>query len=163
MSSLTAAEPTTPARRRPRLDTLAWGLLVALSAVPLFGAVMDLVADSGGALPADHVAAFRAATGATAAQTDPGTLRYLHTLELGYAAHELLFAALLLVVILGPLRRRRLWAWLACWTLVAANLGYAAIFGAYDSTLLLRSLLAGATTAAALAALAPSVIRRTRG
>ena len=71
MSTHTTAEPTMSAAtrapwRRFRLDIIAWALLVALSAVPLFGAVMDLVADTGGTLPADHVAAFRAASGATA-------------------------------------------------------------------------------------------------
>lgn len=41
-----------------------------------------------------------------------------------------------------PFRRRQLWPWWACWTPAIANAGYTLSFGAHDSMILSRSLIA---------------------
>ena len=72
----------------------------------------------------------------------PGTTHYITLLERGYALHELTFALLFLVLLAILFRRRQRWAWWAAWILMIANLGYTLTFGAHDSTILTRSLIA---------------------
>lgn len=145
-----------------RAATAAWAALLLLAAVPAFGALTDLAADLRGRIPADHTPALGGATLAAARHTQPGVARYLHTLELGYAGHELLFAGLLIAIVAIPLRRRAPWAWVSCWALTAADTAYAVGFGAYDPTVLRRATIAAACTTIALLVYAPAVFRHRR-
>lgn len=111
----------------------------------LFAVTSDLVGDHRTGIPADHDGTFTKLTGqpfAHLASSAPGVTRYITNLEVGYALHELTFAALFLAVVLIPLRDRRLWAWWTCWAVMIANIGYTATFGRHDSTILARSLVA---------------------
>lgn len=70
----------------------------------------------------------------------PGLANYITTLEVGYALHELTFAAMFLTIVLIPLRRGYRWAWWASWALIIASLGYTLTFGQHDPQILRRSL-----------------------
>lgn len=144
MTSTTATETT---NRRPglRWRTAAWAGLLLLGGFYVFGAVNDLIADGRTGLPADHTGTFAAVAGtgwSTARQGSPGTAAYISLLERGYALHELVYAILFLAILAIPFRRRQRWAWFACWTPTIANLGYALTFGAHDTTIGYRSLVA---------------------
>ena len=154
-----------PVRARGRLTVtrLAWAALLALAAIPLLGAILDLASDQRGGIPGDHTATFRALSGMTVSQAKaavPGVLSYVHQLEVGYAVHELVFGLLLVAVIAIPLRQRQRWAWFACWTILIADVTYAATFGAHDPAILRESLIGAIGMPALLLALAPSVFRR---
>lgn len=90
----------------------------------------------------------------------PGILSYVHQLEVGYAVHELVFGVLLIAIIAIPLRQRQRWAWFACWTILIADITYAATFGVHDPTILRESLIGAIGMPALLLALTPSVFRR---
>ena len=87
----------------------------------------------------------------------PGIAHYVSTLEYGYALHELTFGLLFLAVVLIPLRRGQRWAWFACWAVIIASIGYSATFGAHDSKILGRSLIADIGIPVLLALAAPTV------
>jgi hypothetical protein len=145
------------------MQRVGWIGLTVVGAFLLFAVVADLSADARAGIPADHAGAFHALVGQTFAQirqAAPGTARYVTTLEVGYALHELTFAALFLAVVLIPLRRRQQWAWWACWAIMIANVGYMATIGAHDSTILTRSLIAVIAVPVLLAACAPAVFAR---
>jgi len=140
------AVPAEPTSRRSR-GWAALGLtqLMVLGAFYVFGAVADLTSDASAGLPTDHTGTFTALSGTSFSNTQgstPGTARYITLLERGYALHELTFALLFLVLLAIPFRRRQRWAWWAAWILMIANLGYTLTFGAHDSTILTRSLIA---------------------
>jgi hypothetical protein len=82
------------------------------------------------------------------------------TLEYGYALHELTFGLLFLAVVLIPLRRGERWAWFACWAVLVASVGYSATFGAHDSKILGRSLVADIGVPLLLALAVPAVFAR---
>ena len=125
------------------LHRISWIGLTVVSAFLLFAVAADLNADSRTGIPADHEATFLALTAAAfteVASDSPGLASYVTSLEGGYAPHELTFAVLFLTIVLIPLRRRRRWAWWACWAIMIANLGYTLTFGRHDPQILRRSL-----------------------
>lgn len=125
------------------LHWISWIGLSVVGAFLLLGVAADLSADSRTGIPADHEATFAALTGRSfteVAADSPGVASYLTNLEIGYALHELTFAVLFLTLVLIPLRRRRRWAWWACWAIMIANLGYTLTFGRHDPQIFRRSL-----------------------
>lgn len=161
-----ATAPASPdaagGKRWLTVTRLAWAALLVLAAFPLVGAIADLFSDQHGGIPGDHTATFRALSGMTVSQAKvdvPGVLRYIHELEVGYAVHELVFGLLLVAVIVIPLRQRQRWAWFACWTVLIADITYAATFGAHDPTILRESLIGAIGMPVLLLALAPSYFR----
>ena len=132
-------------RHRTRWQTAAWVGLLLLGGFYLFGATNDLIADGRTGIPTDHTGTFTsmADIGWDAAQhTIPGTAAYITLLERGYALHELVYAILFLTILAIPFRHRQRWAWFACWTPTIANFGYALTFGAHDTAIGYRSLIA---------------------
>ena len=126
-----------------RYLSVAWALLLVLSAFFVVAAISDLAADLRVGLPADHTAAFGqiARSGwASVSGATPGLAHYITLLEVAYAVHELVFGLLFLVIVAIPFRRRMRWAWWACWVPLLANLVYSLTFGRHDPTLLARSL-----------------------
>jgi hypothetical protein len=86
--------------------------------------------------------------------------RYITTMEVGYALHELTFVVLFLALVLIPLRRRQPWAWWTCWAVMIANLGYTFTIARHDSTIMTRSLIADIAVPVLLLLCAPAVFRR---
>jgi hypothetical protein len=129
----------------------------------LFAVASDLAADHRTGLPSDHAGTFTDLAGqafGSVVAASPGVARYVTNLEVGYALHELTFAVLFLVLVLVPLRRGNVWAWLACWAVMIANVGYTATFGFHDSTILGRSLVADVAVPVLLVLCAPTVFGR---
>src|SRR5579885_3327654 len=127
------------------LLTGAWVLLLLLGAFYIFAPLSDLLADARTGIPSDHTTAFQKIAGtpwASAKQSAPGITHYVTRLEVGYAVHELVFGILFLCIVAIPFRRRRRWAWWACWAAMLADVAYSLTFGGYDSTILARSLVA---------------------
>ena len=123
----------------------AWVLLLVLGAFYIFAPLSDLLADARTGIPSDHTTAFQKIAGtpwASAKQSAPGITHYVTRLEVGYAVHELVFGILFLCIVAIPFRRRRRWAWWACWAAMLADVAYSLTFGGYDSTILARSLVA---------------------
>jgi hypothetical protein len=130
---------------QPRYLLVAWILLLLLGVLFLFASLSDLLADVRTGLPSDHLEAFRAISGMTWSQaqlTSPGITRFITSLEIAYAVHELVFGVLFLLIVAIPFRRRARWAWWACWVPVLANLTYAFTLGHYGTTTLVYSLIA---------------------
>lgn len=156
----TASQPRPRSTRRA-----AWVRPVALAIVLLggtflaIGAVFDLVTDAAGQLPADHGATFKAVTSLTwqqaTAVAHPVT-PYITRAEAGYAAYELLFGVLFLIVAAIPLRRGERWAWWCCWAIVLAFAAFGTLFGAHNSANLGAAITAGLLVALALLALLPT-------
>lgn len=145
------------------LHRIGWIGLTVVGGFLLFAVAADLGSDARDGLPADHAGAFAALAGrsfATVRQADPGTARYVTTLEVGYALHELTFALLFLALVLKPLRLKRSWAWFACWAVMVANLGYTFTIGRHNPTILARSLVADIATPVFLLCCAPAVFAR---
>lgn len=137
--------PTHIQSRQPRYLLVAWILLLLLGGLFLFGSLSDLVADVRVGLPSDHLEAFRALAGmtwASAQQTASGVTRYVTTLEIAYAVHELVFGLLFLIIVAIPFRRRARWAWWACWVPMLANLTYTFTIAHFSTTALAYSLVA---------------------
>lgn len=131
-------------RRLPRHVVITWVLLLILAAFPVVSVALDLLGDLTNGIPADHKSAFAALAGITwTALRDsmPRLARYVSTLELGYALHELVFGILFIVIVAIPFRRGQWWAWWACWAVGIADLGYTLTFGLHDSRALLQSLI----------------------
>lgn len=148
-----------------RILTGAWVLILLLGALYLFAPVADLRADASVGLPADHAGTFAAVAGVPwgeARRADPGTARYITTLEVGYAVHELVFGLLFLAIVAIPFRRRERWAWWACWAVLLANVTYALTFGRHDATILYRSLIAIIALPLLLLAHTPAFFGRAR-
>lgn len=153
-----------------RLLLRGWGLvglilLLLLGLFYVFGAISDLAADAGGALPADHAGTFSTLTGTSFAHVRgaaSGVASYITLLERGYALHELTFALLFIVLLVIPFRRRRRWAWWAAWIPMIANLGYTVTFGIHDPTILSRSLIADIALPVLLLAHIPAFFSRIR-
>lgn len=135
-----------PAGRRLRGWPLAgFVLMLAAGAFPVLSAALDLAADARTGLPSDHAGTFTSLAGASwphAQAATPGVARYVTLLERGYALHELTFAALFVLIIAVPFRRRQRWAWWAAWVPLIADLGYTFTFGVHDHAILVRSLIA---------------------
>lgn len=97
-----------PTRRAAPVRPAALAIVLLGGAFLAIGAVFDLATDAAGRLPADHGATFTAVTSLTwqqaTALAHPVT-PYVTRAEAGYAAYELLFGVLLLVVAAIPLRR----------------------------------------------------------
>jgi len=133
------------ARSTPRYLTAAWVLMLLLGALFIFASLSDLNADRGAGIPVDHTGAFANIAGTpfeTVKQSSPQVARYITTLEVAYAVHELVFAILFLAILAIPFRRRMRWAWWACWAVMLANITYSLTFGRHDTTTLYRSLVA---------------------
>jgi hypothetical protein len=131
--------------RQPRYLRVAWILLLILGAFFLFAAFSDLAADLTAGLPSDHLEAFHAITGQTwagARQAAPNLARFITLLEVAYAAHELVFGLLFLVILVIPFRRRARWSWWTCWIPMLANITYTLTIAHYSSTTLTYSLVA---------------------
>jgi hypothetical protein len=138
----------------------AWLLLLLLGAFFVFAAFSDLAADARTGLPTDHAATFLKLAGLSwpaAREGLPGVAAYITTLEVAYAVHELVFALLFLAIVAVPLRRRRRWAWWACWAPLLASITYTLTFGRSDATLLVRSLIADVALPVLLLVQAPAV------
>jgi len=145
------------------LHRIGWIGLTVVGALMVFAVASDLTADRRTGLPSDHAGTFTRLAGepfAALHSASPGVARYTTTLEVGYALHELTFAALFLAIVLIPLRRRESWAWFACWAVMIANVGYAATFGRHDPAILGRSLGAAIAVPVLLLLCAPAVIGR---
>jgi hypothetical protein len=139
--------------------------LTVIAAFLLFAVVNDLRADSSTGIPVDHAGVFTTVAGRSfdaVKQSSPGVARYISTMEVGYALHELTFVALFLAVVLIPLRRRQPWAWWTCWAVMIANLGYTFTIAHHDSTILSRSLIADIAVPILLVLSAPAVFARSR-
>ena len=64
-----------------------WLLMLALAVFPALSAILDLIADAGAGLPADHAGTFGTLAGSGFAHirgTAPGLARYVTLLERGY-------------------------------------------------------------------------------
>jgi hypothetical protein len=147
------------------LHRIGWIGLTLVGALMVSAVASDLAADHKTGIPSDHAGTFAKLAGqpfASVVSSSPGVARYVTTLEVGYALHELTFAALFLVLVLGPLRRGRAWAWWACWAVMIANIGYTATFGVHDSTILARSVAADVAVPVFLLLCAPRVLGRRR-
>jgi hypothetical protein len=143
MTNTTATENVR--HHRSPWQTAAWIGLLLLGGLYLFGATNDLIADSRTGIPTDHIGTFTSIAGTNwdvAQHTASGATAYITLLERGYALHELVFAILFLTILAIPFRHRQRWAWFACWTPTIANLGYALTFGAHDTAIGYRSLIA---------------------
>jgi hypothetical protein len=147
------------------LHRIGWIGLTAIAAFLLFAVANDLRADNTSGIPVDHTGAFTALAGRSfdaVRQSTPGVARYITTVEVGYALHELTFVALFLTLVLIPLRRRQPWAWWACWAIMIANLGYTFTIGLHDSTMMARSLIADIAVPVLLLLCAPAVFTGSR-
>jgi hypothetical protein len=145
------------------LHRIGWIGLTLVGALMVFAVASDLAADHKTGIPSDHVGTFSKLAGqpfAAVASSSPGVARYVTTLEVGYALHELTFALLFLVLVLVPVRRGRAWGWWACWAVMIANIGYTATFGAHDPTILTRSLAADVAVPVFLLLCAPRALGR---
>ncbi len=132
-------------RATPRYLTIAWVLLLLIGAFYIFAPVSDLLADAKTGIPSDHMGTFTNIAGTTwdgAKQAAVGLTKYITTLEVAYAVHELVFGILFIVLLVIPFRQRQRWAWWACWAPMLANITYSLTFGRYDTTILYRSLIA---------------------
>jgi hypothetical protein len=147
------------------LHRVGWIGLTLVGALMLFAVASDLANDRKSGLPVDHAGTFAKLAGQPFAQlraSSSGVARYVTDLEVGYALHELTFAALFLVLVLIPLRRGQAWAWWGCWAVMIANVGYAVTFGAHDSTILARSLVAVIAVPVFLVLCAPTALSSPR-
>jgi hypothetical protein len=158
--SATRSEPRLRSTRRAASVRRVALTIILLGAVFLaIGAVFDSATDAAGKLPADHGATFKAVTSLTwqqaTAVAHPVT-PYVTRTEAGYAAYELLFGVLLLVVAAIPLRRGERWAWWCCWLPVLAFAAFATLFGVHNPADLWAAIVAGLLVALALIALVPT-------
>jgi hypothetical protein len=137
--------PARPLAAEPLYLKAAWVLLLLLGLFPVLASTLDLVNVGASGIPSDHRAAFAAIAGMdwTAARAAAaGLTKYVSLLEIGYALHELVFGLLFLIIVAIPFRRGERWAWLACWVVLIADLGYSLTLGRYDSAILRNSLIA---------------------
>jgi drug/metabolite transporter (DMT)-like permease len=144
--------------KRTRSRSVALIFILAGAAFIAVGAVFDLITDAQGKLPSDHEATFRALTGLTwlqATNAAHAVTPYVLRAEAGYAAYELLFGVLFLIVAAIPLRRGEPWAWWCSWLLVAAFVAFACIYGAFNSADRGLSIAAAILVSVALIVLAP--------
>jgi hypothetical protein len=142
------------------LHRIGWIGLTLVGALMVFAVVSDLTADHRTGLPTDHAGTFTKLAGRPFAEvtaSSPGIAHYVTNLEVGYALHELTFAALFLALVLVPLRRRDPWAWWTAWAVMIGNLGYTFTFGRHDSTILGRSVIADVAVPVFLMLCAPAV------
>lgn len=142
------------------LHRVGWIGLTLVGAFMLFAVASDLAADHRSGIPVDHTGTFAKLAGqdfTSLSRSAPGAAHYVTTLEVGYALHELTFAALFLAIVLIPLRRSRRWAWWSCWAAMIANVGYLATFGVHDRTIFARSLVAVVAVPVLLAMCAPAI------
>jgi uncharacterized membrane protein len=144
--------------RAARVRSLALAIVGWGGAFLAIGAGFDLVTDAAGRLPSDHSATFQAVTGITwreAASVAHPLTPYVARAEAGYAAFELLFGILVLIVAAIPLRRGERWAWWSCWVLLLAFAAFGTLFGVNDSANRWAAIAAGVLVAVALIALVP--------
>lgn len=136
--------------------TVALAMVLAGGAFIAIGAIFDLATDAAGNLPGDHGGTFKAVTGTTWQQASSAAhtvTPYVTRAEAGYAAFELLFGVLFLVVAAIPLRRGERWAWWSSWSLILAFTAFAALFGSHDSANLTTAVFAGVVVSFALIAI----------
>jgi hypothetical protein len=120
-------------------------LLLLLALFPVLASLLDLANVAANGIPSDHRAAFAAVSGldwSPARAAAAGISRYVSLLETGYALHELVFGLLFLLIVAIPFRRGETWAWLGCWLVLIADLGYTFTFGRHDQAILRNSLIA---------------------
>lgn len=147
-------------RRTEVLLRTSWIGLTLVGLFFLLAPILDIVNTHSSGLPKDHSATFRTLAGAdfgTVKSSAPGVARYVSTLEYGYALHELTFGLLFLALVVFGVRGRQRWAWFASWAVMVASIGYSATFGAHDSTILQRSLVADIAVPLFLLLAAPAV------
>jgi hypothetical protein len=147
------------------LHRIGWIGLTVVGALMVFAVASDLRSDHSPGLPQDHQGTFTAVAGqswANFVHASPGAAHYITRLEVGYALHELTFAALFLLIALIPLRRGATWAWWGCWAIMIAEVGYYATFGAQDPSIHARSLIAVIAVPVLLALSAPWIFAADR-
>lgn len=140
------------------IRTAALAIIMAGGAFLAIGAIFDLATDAAGKLPGDHSTTFTAVTGTSwqqAASVAHPVTPYVTRAEAGYAAFELLFAVMFLLIAAIPLRRGERWAWWCSWLLILAFAAFAALFGAHDSGNLTTAAVASVVVALALLAIRP--------
>ncbi|HZU13785.1 MAG TPA: hypothetical protein VFB58_13170 [Chloroflexota bacterium] len=156
------AEFLQPAASRPTYIAVVWAFLLVLGAFFLFAVASDLAADLRTGMPNDHLGTFRSLAGISWTEATGqvrGVTRYITLLEVTYAFHELVFAVLYLIIVAIPFRQGRLWAWWACWPVEIANVAYLLTFGAHDSTIFYRALIAALALPVLLLIAAPWFFR----
>ena len=153
-----------PTAMRP-FYRVTWLLLLILALFTVLFPVLDLVGTARTGLPSDHTAAYRALAGHGFPGLQPaGPARYIRQLEYGYALHELTFALFFLVLVAIPVRTGQRWAWLACWLILIATVGYTLTFARYSGKTLTYSLIPDVAIPVLLLAQAPRFwTPRTRG
>ncbi len=137
----------------------AWVGLAALGGITALLSLLDIAADLSSGMPADHRQVFLAVSGTSweaARGTAIGT--YVTALEEGYAIHELALALVLVLVAALPLRDGRRWAWVGCWALGLAIVGYAVLFGSHDTTIFQYALVEGVVFLVCMLAMAPTML-----
>jgi hypothetical protein len=142
------------------LMRISWIGLTLIGLFFLLAPTLDIINTHSNGLPKDHTTTFTKLAGtdfAAMKASTQGVAKYVSTLEYGYALHELTFGLLFLGVVLFALRCGQRWAWFACWAVMVASIGYSATFGAHDSTILARSLIADIGVPALLALAVPTV------
>lgn len=142
------------------LMRISWIGLTLIGLFFLLAPTLDVINTHSHGVPSDHTTTFTELAGGTFADvksTSPGVAHYVSTLEYGYALHELTFGLLFLAVVLIPLRRGERWAWFTCLAVLIASIGYSVTFGAHDSKILGRSLVADIGIPVLLALAVPAV------
>lgn len=150
---------------QPAYLRVAWLLLLLLGALFLLASLSDLLADVRAGLPSDHLEAFHAIAGmswSSAMLSSPGSTRYITSLEIAYAVHELVFGLLFLVIVAFPFRQRARWAWWACWIPMLANITYTLTIAHYSTTTLVYSLIADVALPVLLLLHIPAFFGRSR-
>jgi hypothetical protein len=158
MPGITSERRSSARGRTAPIRSLALSVVGMGGAFLAIGAGFDLVTDAAGKLPSDHSATFQAVTGITwseAVSVAHPLTPYVARAEGGYAAFELLFGILVLIVAVIPLRTGERWAWWTCWVLLLAFAAFGTLFGLDNSANRLAALAAGVLVAVALVALAP--------
>jgi hypothetical protein len=113
---------------------VTWLLLLIAALLTVLFPLLDIAGTARTGLPSDHAAAYRTLAGHSFPGIQPtGPTRYIRQLEYGYALHELTFALLFLVLVAIPVRTGQRWAWLACWLILIATVGYTITFAHYST------------------------------
>jgi hypothetical protein len=136
-------------------------LLLLLALLTVLFPVLDIIGTARSGMPADHTAAYQSLAGRPFPGIQPaGPTRYIRQLEYGYALHELTFALFFVILVAIPLRTGQRWAWLACWLILIATIGYTLTIAHYSGKTLAYSLIPAIAIPLLLLAEAPRFWKR---